>query len=313
MSDARRVAVLKGGRSLERQVSLVSGGRVEDALQRLGHEATGIDVGHDLIDRLRDADPDVVFVALHGQGGEDGAVQELLEALGIPYTGPPPAACAISRDKALAKHLLRDAGIATPDFLVLSETTFKELGAAAALPDVGERLGFPLVVKPARGGSAMGVRFAGTTEELPAALVAAFSYDDKVVFERHVRGRELAISVLGGQALPIVEAVPHDSDVYDFEARYTIGRTTFHCPAELDETATTGAAAVAERVCELLGLGACARVDLLLDEDGTPWVIEANAIPGLTETSLLPQAAEAAGMGFDDLVARIVALAAGNA
>ncbi len=309
MSAARRVAVLKGGRSLERQVSLVSGGRVEDALERLGHAPTGIDVGHDLIERLRDVDPDVVFVALHGQGGEDGAVQELLEALGIPYTGPPPAACAISRDKALSKHLLRDAGIATPDFLVLSETTFKELGAAAALPDVGERLGFPLVVKPARGGSAMGVRFAGTTEELPAALVAAFSYDDKVVFERHVRGRELAISVLGGEALPIVEAVPHDSDVYDFEARYTIGRTTFHCPAALDDAATRAASDVAVQVCELLGLSACARVDLLLDEGGTPWVIEANAIPGLTETSLLPQAAEAAGVGFDALVGRILELA----
>ena len=304
-----RVAVLKGGRSLERQLSLVSGGRVEDALERLGHDPTGVDVGHDLIPRLRDIDPEVVFVALHGQGGEDGAVQELLEALGVPYTGPPPAACAISRDKALSKHLLRDAGIATPDFLVLSETTFKELGAAAALPDVGERLGFPLVVKPARGGSAMGVRFAGATEELPAALVAAFSYDDKVVFERHVRGRELAISVLGGEALPIVEAVPHESDVYDFEARYTIGRTTFHCPAQMDEEATRAASEVAIGVCALLGLSACARVDLLLDEDGTPWVIEANAIPGLTETSLLPQAAEAAGMGFDALVERILDLA----
>lgn len=309
MSAARRVAVLKGGRSLERQVSLVSGGRVEDALQRLGHAPTGVDVGHDLIERLRAIEPDVAFVALHGEGGEDGAVQELLEALGIPYTGPPPAACAISRDKALSKHLLRDAGIPTPDFLVLSETTFKELGAAAALPDVGDRLGFPLVVKPARGGSAMGVRFAGATEELPGALVAAFSYDDKVVFERHVRGRELAISVLGGEALPIVEAVPHESDVYDFEARYTIGRTTFHCPAEMDAVATAAASDVAVRVCELLGLSACARVDLLLDDDGTPWVIEANAIPGLTETSLLPQAAEAAGIGFDALVARILDLA----
>jgi len=173
----------------------------------------------------------------------------------------------------------------------------------------GLYVGFPLVVKPARGGSAMGVRFAGATEELPGALVAAFSYDDKVVFEKHVRGRELAISVLGGEALPIVEAVPHESDVYDFEARYTIGRTTFHCPAQMDDEATRAASDVAVRVCELLGLSACARVDLLLDGDGTPWVIEANAIPGLTETSLLPQAAEAAGVGFDALVERILSLA----
>jgi D-alanine-D-alanine ligase len=312
MTAARRVAVLKGGRSLERQVSLVSGGRVEDALQRLGHAATGIDVGHDLVERLREVQPDVVFVALHGEGGEDGAVQELLEALGIPYTGPPPAACAISRDKAITKHLLRDAGIPTPDFLVLSETTFKELGAAAALADIGERLGFPLVVKPARGGSAMGVRFAAAADELPGALVAAFSYDDKVVFERHVAGRELAISVLGGEALPIVEAVPHASDAYDFEARYTIGRTTFHCPAQMDETATGEAGELAVRVCELLGLSACARVDLLLDDAGTPWVIEANAIPGMTETSLLPQAAGAADIAFDALVERILLLAPGS-
>ncbi len=313
MSDARRVAVLKGGRSLERQVSLVSGGRVEDALARLGHVAQGIDVGHDLVERLREFAPDVVFVALHGEGGEDGAVQELLEALGLPYTGPTPAACALSRDKALTKHILRDAGIATPDFLVLSETTFKELGAAAALADIGERLGFPLVVKPACGGSAMGVRFAATADELPGALVAAFSYHDKVVFERHVHGRELAISVLGGVAMPIVEAVPHESHLYDFEARYTIGRTTFHCPAEISKAAASEASEVAVRVCELLGLTACARVDLLLDDDGTAWVLEANAIPGMTETSLLPQAAEAGDIDFDALVARILELAAQRA
>jgi D-alanine-D-alanine ligase len=309
MSDGLRVAVLKGGRSLERQVSLVSGARVEDALERLGHDPAGIDAGHDLVERLTETRPDVVFVALHGRDGEDGTVQELLEALGLPYTGPPPAACAISRDKALAKHVMRDAGVATPDFLVFSETTFKDFGAAATLGGIGERLAFPLVVKPARGGSALGVRFAATPGEVPAALLAAFSYDDKVVLERHVAGRELAISVLAGEALPIVEAIPQGEDFYDFEARYEIGRTAFRCPADLDAELAREAQAVAVRVVELLGLEGCARVDLLLDEEGTAWVLEANAIPGLTETSLLPQAAEAAGVSFDQLVEQVLQLA----
>jgi D-alanine-D-alanine ligase len=304
-----RVAVLKGGRSLERQVSLVSGARVEDALERLGHRPVGIDAGHDLVERLAAAEPDVVFIALHGRDGEDGTVQELLDALGLPYTGPPPAACALSRDKALAKHLLAGAGVATPDFLVFRESTFKDFGASAALGSLGGRLAFPLVVKPARGGSALGVRFAGAAEELAGALLAAFSYDDKVVVERHVAGRELAISVLGATALPIVEAVPQGEDFYDFEARYEIGRTAFHCPAELDPQVAAAAQATAVRVVELLGLTGCARVDLLLDGDGTPWVLEANAIPGLTETSLLPQAAEAAGVSFDQLVERVLQLA----
>ena len=181
-------------------------------------------------------------MALHGQGGEDGAVQELLEALGIPYTGPPPAACAISRDKALAKHLLRDAGIPTPDFLVLSETTFKELGAAAALRDIGERLGFPLVVKPAARGSAMGVRFARRADELPGALVAAFSYDDKVVFERHVarpRARDLRARRRARCRSSRRSRTRATSTTSRRATRS--GARRFHCPAELgDDAAARG-------------------------------------------------------------------------
>ncbi|CAB4914644.1 unannotated protein [freshwater metagenome] len=303
----RRIAVLKGGRSFERQVSLVSGGRVEDALARAGHDVTGIDVGADLVDRLRAADPEVVFVALHGRDGEDGTVQELLEALGLAYTGPRPAACALSSDKVLAKHLMQDAGIPTPDFLAFGESTFKDLGASGALPQIGDRLHFPVVVKPARGGSALGVRFAATPEEVPGALIAALSYDDRVLVERFVRGRELAVSILGGEALPVVEAIPSAEDFYDFEARYTIGRTRFVCPAGLDHGVAAEAQRLALRVVDLLGLQSCARVDLLLDADGALWVLEANAIPGMTETSLLPQAADAAGLDFDDLITRMLA------
>jgi D-alanine-D-alanine ligase len=310
MSGGLRVAVLCGGRSLERQVSLVSGARVVDALERLGHAAKAIDAGHTLVTDLRELAPDVVFVALHGGDGEDGTVQELLEALGLRYTGSRPAACVRSWDKVLAKELLREAGVPTPDDLVFSESAVKELGAADALDVVEERLGFPVVVKPACQGSALGVRFAASAAEVPGALIAAFSYSEKVLVERYGHGRELAVSLIGEQPLPIVEAEPHEEDFYDFEARYTIGRTSFHCPADLEPAVESDVQELAARTARALGLSGFARVDLLLDrESGLPYVLEANAIPGLTETSLLPLAAEAAGIGFDAFVERSLELA----
>jgi D-alanine-D-alanine ligase len=302
-----RVAVLKGGRSLERQVSLRSGARVEDALERLGHDVIAIDAGADLVGRLRESGPDVAFVALHGRDGEDGTVQELLELVGLPYTGSGVSACIRSNDKVLAKHAMRDAGIPTPDFYSFTQTAFRELGAAAALPAIEERLDFPIVVKPAGQGSALGIKFARTADDVPAALVAAFSYDDKVLLERHVEGRDLAVSVLDGEVLPIVEAVPVEEEFYDFEARYEIGRTEFICPADLPDDVSSDAQDLALRVFELLGMAGFARVDLMLERaTGDLYVLEANSIPGLTETSLLPQAADAAGIGFDQLIARIV-------
>ena len=308
-----RVAVLKGGRSLERNVSLRSGARVEDALHRLGHDVVPIDVGADLVDRLGDVRPDVAFVALHGRGGEDGTVQELLDLVGLPYTGSGPAACIRCMDKVISKHAMRDAGIPTPDFYSFSETAFRELGAADALPAIEARLDFPIVVKPSSQGSALGIKFARSAADVPAALVAAFSYDSRVLLERHVDGRDLAVSILDGAPLPVVEAVPRDEEFYDFEARYEIGRTEFICPADLPSDVTARAHELAVRTYDLLGCQAFARVDLMLDRDGELTVLEANPIPGLTETSLLPQAAEAAGISFDDLVGRIVELAAPRA
>lgn len=309
-----RVAVLKGGRSLERQVSLRSGARVEDALERLGHEVAAVDAGLDLIQRLSDVAPDVVFVVLHGRGGEDGTVQELLEILGLPYTGSGVLACTRAMDKVLTKQLLQTAGLPTPEFFAFNETAFKELGAAAALPTIGERLRFPIVVKPASGGSALGIKFARRPEDVPQALVAGFSYDERVLLERHVAGRDLAVSVLEGpdgpEALPVVEAVPRDESFYDFEARYEFGRTEFRCPAALPAETTERAQQIALDTYRLLELSGFARVDLMLEaEGGELLVLEANAIPGLTETSLLPQAADAAGIGLDELVDRIVTLA----
>ena len=317
-----RVAVLKGGRSLERQVSLRSGARVQDALERLGHDVLSVDVGPDLVDRLTEATPDIAFVALHGRDGEDGTVQELLEVLGIPYTGSGVSACMRAADKVLAKHAMQDRGIPTPDFYSFSETAFQALGAAGALPAIEDRLQFPIVVKPASQGSALGIKFARTPADVPQALVAAFSYDRKVLLERHVAGRDLAVSILdahprdsggGAQALPIVEAVPvrqDEEDFYDFESRYEIGRTKFVCPAELDDKVAARASAMALSVYELLGCRGFGRVDLMLGSDAQElYVLEADPIPGLTETSLLPQAADAAGIGFDELISRIVAAA----
>jgi D-alanine-D-alanine ligase len=307
-----RIAVLKGGRSLERQVSLKSGGRVEDALERLGHDVLPIDVGADLVERLLAARPDLAFVALHGRDGEDGTVQELLEVMGVAHTGSGVSACIRAADKVLAKHAMRDEAIPTPDFYAFSETAFRELGAAHALPAIEERLQFPIVVKPAGQGSALGIKFARTPSDVPGALVAAFSYDRKVLLERYVAGRDLAVSIIDEEgtprALPIVEAVPEQEDFYDFEARYEIGRTRFVCPAVLDDAIAARASAIALEVYALLGCSGFARVDLML-EAGTDelYVLEADAIPGLTETSLLPQAADAAGIGFDELIERIVA------
>ncbi len=303
-----KVAVLKGGRSLERGVSLRSGARVQEALARLGHEVISIDADAKLVERLTEEEPEVAFVAMHGPGGEDGTVQELLEILGIPFTGPGVAACARCIDKVLAKHELRAAGVPTPDWFAFNETAFRELGAADALDRLEERLGFPLVVKPSRGGSALGVRFAASRAEVPEALVSAFSYDDRVLLERFVDGRELAVSVLGTEPLPVVEAIPAGGDRYDFEARYEIGRTSFTCPADLDEEQTATVTAASLAAYEALGCTGFSRVDLILEDDG-PQVLEVNAIPGLTDTSLLPQSAEAAGMSFEELVDRILQLA----
>jgi D-alanine-D-alanine ligase len=331
MSAAKKVAVLKGGGSLERTVSLRSGARAQSALSRLGHEVMAIDAGPELVAQLHDCRPDAAFVAMHGRDGEDGTVQGLLETIGVPYTGSGPAACMRCTDKALAKYLMREAGIPTPDFAAFKETAIKELGVAAALGDVERMLGFPMVVKPASQGSALGVKFARSGDELPAAIVGALSYDRKVVIERYVKGRDLAVSVLdvdaqpaasrsasaaaasaAGEplALPVVEAIPREEEFYNYESRYEIGMTTFVCPAELPDGATERAQELALATYRLLGCHGLARVDLMLDADsGELSVLETNVGPGLTETSLLPLAADAAGIGFDELIERILASA----
>lgn len=303
-----QVAVLAGGRSLERGVSRRSGARVELALERLGHEPTMLDADGSLGRRLADGRFDCAFVAIHGRGGEDGLVQELLELAGIPYTGARPSACARASDKIVAKRLLLEHGLPTPPFVAVDSSAVRDLGADALLGGVADRVGLPLVVKPARGGSALGLRRVDEPGQLPAALLSALAYDDRVLCERLVVGRELAVTVLRGEALPAVEAIPQTAEGYDFEARYTPGATEFVTPA--DDAGEAEALAV--EACRALGCAGFARVDLLVPPDGTPQMLEVNVVPGLTETSLVPLAAGAAGMTFEELVARLVEDALGR-
>jgi D-alanine-D-alanine ligase len=211
---------------------------------------------------------------------------------------------------------MRDQGLPTPDFYSFSATAFDALGAAQALPAIEERLSFPIVVKPASQGSALGIKFARTPADVPQALLSAFSYDRKVLLERHIQGRDLAVSIIedgrpgSARALPIVEAVPQQEDFYDFESRYEIGRTKFVCPAELDGPVAEHASEVALSLFRLIGCSGFARVDLMLESASQElYALELNPIPGLTETSLLPQAADAAGIDFDQLIGRILAAA----
>jgi D-alanine-D-alanine ligase len=307
------VAVLKGGRSLEREVSLRSGANAEAALRRLGHDVMPVDVDQHLVRALRTERPDAAFIALHGKGGEDGTVQELLEILEVPYTGPGVLACERAWDKVVAKAHFATAGVPTPAAVAFSQDAFREMGAGEAIPEIRDRLGLPLVVKPAKQGSALGITVARDASEIPGALMSALAYDERVLLETFVEGRELAVSVIGTAepwALPVVEAIPRERDFYDFEARYTPGLTDFEAPARLPDAVAEEAAALSLRCFDVLGCRGMGRVDLLLDADDRLWVLEVNSIPGMTDTSLLPKAAEAAGLGFDEVVERILADAA---
>jgi D-alanine-D-alanine ligase len=306
MAEISKVAVLKGGASLERQVSLRSGARIADALRERGYDVTEIDVDQALVKRLEEISPDAVFVALHGRGGEDGTIQELLEIVDLPYTGCGVLASLRCMDKALTKLKLQEAGIPTPRFVTFNDTAFKNLGAADSLGTIESKFGFPVVVKPARQGSALGIKFAASDDELPAALVSAFSYDDRVLLEQFIEGREIAVSVLDGEPLPAVEAIPNSQDYYDFESRYEIGKTDFVCPAELPEDVAARLSELAIETYNLLGCHGFARVDFMVPDEGEPQVLEVNTIPGLTETSLMPMAAEAVGISFGELAERLL-------
>jgi len=301
VADLDRVLVLAGGLSPEHEVSLQSGRSVAEALRRLDVEVQVTDVDSGLLERLAQDPPQVVFPALHGSAGEDGAIREVLELAGAPYVGARPQACRLAYSKPTAKALLTEQGVSVPRGATLPKSLFHDLGAPALLDRLAERLGLPLFVKPDRGGSAFGAAPVASTHDLSAALVSCFAYSDSALIEEQVRGTELAVGVLdtgqGPEALPAVEIVP-DGGVYDYAARYTAGRTEFFCPARLDGATLEAAAEVALTAHRTLGLRDFSRTDLIVRPDGEAVFLETNVAPGLTDTSTFPMATAAAGTDF---------------
>lgn len=303
-----RIAILAGGRTPERDVSLRGGHRMMTSLIELGHEAWLLDPADTpLVEALLERTPDLCWLGLHGKEGEDGTVQRLLDLLAIPYTGTAAFDCEIAFDKVLAKDALRRAGVPTPDWVAIEAWALRDLGAGAALSIAVERIGLPCVVKPSRSGSALGVGFVEREADLPAAVMAALSFSGAVVIEAKVEGAELACSLVGTdlEALPLVEIVPK-SGVYDYAARYTAGATEYFAPARVSDDLSATVVEAARRAANALRLRDLTRVDLLVDREGQPQVLEVNVSPGMTETSLLPMAAHAGGMSLPDVCDHII-------
>ena len=306
-----KIAVLCGGRSAEREVSLKSGAQVQEALRGMGHEAVPVDIDTQTWDVLRDGGFDCVFNALHGRFGEDGTVQGMLELLGLPYTGSSVLASALCMDKARANEMMAGAGLDVPEF---EEMEIKEGVAADVVERLVGRYGLPLVVKPVREGSTIGITIAKDSEQIASGLVLAARYDRRVLVQRFQSGTEITVGVLATpdlQVLPTLEIVS-DNPVYDYDAKYTAGKSHHIIPARIPEAAREASAQSAGRAFTLLGCSGMARVDIIVDGSGTPWLLEVNTVPGLTALSLLPDAAGAAGIEFDQLVKRLVEHAIGR-
>jgi D-alanine-D-alanine ligase len=306
-----RVAVLRGGRSAEREVSLKSGAQVEKAMRSLGHDVTGVDVDLKTWDVLRDGGFACVFNALHGRLGEDGTIQGMLELLGLPYTGSGVLASALCMDKARANAMMEAAGLDVPAF---EELEVKEGVALDTVERLVAMYGLPLVIKPVREGSTIGLTIAQDVEQAASGLVLAAQYDRRVLIQEFARGTEITIGVLATpdvQVLPTLEIVS-DNPVYDYDAKYTAGKSHHIIPARISAQAQKDASDSAQRAFVELGCAGMARVDIIVDADGTPWVLEVNTVPGLTELSLLPDAARAAGIAFDELCRRLVDHAIGR-
>ena len=294
---------------MERDVSLVTGRRVQHALERLGHEVHPLDIEDATTGTLVELAPDAAFVCLHGPGGEDGTVQTLLETLGIPYTGSGPLSSIRCMDKDYAKRALGAAGLPTPPFRTFFRRAMNEMGAAAALDVAADALGYPLVVKPAREGSGFGLSRVEEPDGLLDAVYEAFGYDAKILLERWVEGTEVSVPLLepAGEkprVLGLVEIRPREG-AYNFEAKYTPGATDFAIPAEIPPEAAARLQETALAAYRTLGCSGYARVDTIV-ADGTPWILDVKTIPGFTETSTFPLAAEAAGYHFEALVETIL-------
>jgi D-alanine--D-alanine ligase len=294
MSIYDSVCVLMGGPSGEREVSLASGKAAVDGLREAGYQVTEVDVTGHIVEVP--ADTDVVFIALHGKYGEDGGVQAELSARGIPYTGSDEAASRLAFDKALSKQVMAEASIRTPDCQVL------KAGDPLSMP-------LPVMIKPVREGSSLGAHRVLSDDQVEAALDDAFTYDDRVLAEAFIEGRELTVGIVGDSLLPVVEIVAPDN-LYDYRAKYTSGASEYHVPASIEPECEKTCKSYALKLFDALGCRGFARVDMLLAESGDVYVLELNTIPGFTETSLLPKAAAAAGVSFADLCDRIVRMAA---
>jgi D-alanine-D-alanine ligase len=303
-----RIAVIAGGRTPERDVSLRGGHRVHAALAELGHEAWMLDPADEkLVGALRERSPDLCWLGLHGKEGEDGTVQRVLDLLQLPYTGTRAFDCEITFDKVLAKDALRRAGVPTPDWVVIEGSALRDLGAGAAMTVALERVGLPCIVKPARSGSALGVTSVERAGELAGAVMGALSFSGSAIVERKVVGTEIAAGAIGTplELLPLVEIVPKEG-VYDYAARYTAGATDYYVPARLDASMVEEVRAAVAATFASLGTRHIGRVDVIVDRSGQPSILEANVYPGMTETSLVPMAADAAGLPFGDLCDRII-------
>ncbi|MBN2333564.1 MAG: D-alanine--D-alanine ligase [Deltaproteobacteria bacterium] len=294
----KKIGVLLGGLSAEREISLKTGAAIQSALERSGYRTVAIDVGRDLPFRLREEQIDVAFIALHGRYGEDGVVQGVLELLQIPYTGPGVMASSVAMNKLITKHLLRSAGIATPAYLSCHDQV-------DVVPDAGS-LGYPLVVKPVSEGSSLGVAIVERHSDLAAAMAGAFRYEREILLEQYIPGREITASVLNGTPLPLIEICPA-AGFYSYQAKYTAGETDYLVPAPLAPVLTRSIQSLALASCRVTDCcQGAVRVDFRLSPDAKAYVIEINTIPGMTATSLLPKAAAAAGMGFEALIETIV-------
>lgn len=300
------VVVLKGGRSAEREVSLNTGEQVANALASSGHEVVEIDAADEgFIEGIRAAAPDAVFICLHGRFGEDGTVQGLLELLDIPYVGSGVLASALAMDKVMSKHVFAFAGIASPDYVAL------RAGEPYDVESITRALGPKTVVKPANEGSAIGVTIAHDAGELPGAIEEAFRFDTSVLVEQFVAGPEITVGVLGNsdlQALPTLEIVP-EHEFYDYESKYVPGMSRHIIPARVAEETRAECQRLAIEAHRVLGCRGMSRSDTIVAADGMVYLLETNTIPGMTRTSLLPDAARAAGIEFPELCDRLVKLA----
>lgn len=293
-----RVAVLYGGKSAEREVSLKSGAAVIDALTTAGVDVVAIDVGDDLLDRLQNEKIDRAFIILHGRGGEDGSMQGLLECLGIPYTGSGILASALAMDKLRTKQVWQSLGIPTPRHAVLA--------SESDCLQASTELGFPLIVKPAHEGSSIGMAKVNSAEELIAAWQDAARYDSQVLVEQWIHGPEFTIAVLRGQVLPpIALGTPHV--FYDYDAKYIANDTQYRIPCGLDSAKEQELIDLTARACDAVGIEGWGRLDVMQDEQGRFWLLEVNTAPGMTDHSLVPMAARAAGLDFQQLVLAILA------